>query len=395
MPEIDFLKKSLDIFDWTRDIYRKIHRNPELSGNEKMTSALVVEELVKLGIKYMENVGGHGVTGLLNGVDEGRCIILRADMDALCIQERTGLPYSSTVPGVMHACGHDSHTAMLLGAARILSQHRDKFKGAIKFIFQPSEESPPGGAKLMIEDGIMENPKPDAAFAIHVYPTIDCGKVAIGKGPVMASAGPFSITLTGPGGHASAPHETVDLITIAANLILSIQLIRTREFAPSIPMVITIGKITGGERRNAIASKVKMEGTIRTIDDNTMKKIKYRIKNLTKQMCDTWNASSQVKFLDGYPTTINDPEFASMVENSMAELLGDDSVIKEVQPQMAAEDFSYIAGMVPSVIIRIGCRNEETGCTEPLHSPFFKIDENTLKYGPACYAKVAMDFLNS
>ncbi|MCL5037736.1 MAG: amidohydrolase [Chloroflexi bacterium] len=395
MPGSEILKQAHDIHDWVKDIRRKIHEAPELSGQEKNTAALVAEKLKELGIEYRENVGGYGVVGLLAGKAGGRCIALRADMDALSISEQTGLPYASKIPGVMHACGHDAHTAMLLGAARILSMHKDKFGGSVKFIFQPSEETHPGGAVAMIKDGVMENPKPDAVFAIHVFQDIDCGRVSVGTGPILAADDSFTITLTGPGGHASAPHETVDLITLSAHLILLLQSIASRESDPVKPVVITIGKITGGERRNVIASRVVMDGTLRTLDEDLREHVIKRIKTLTEELCATWGAGAEVVFFEGYPVTVNDPAFTETVMISLENLLGRDAVLRTLRPKMAAEDFSYFAKYAPSTMIRLGTRNEEAGCTGPLHSPFFNLDENCLYYGAAIHAKIVLDFLSS
>lgn len=395
MSGSEILKQAHDIYDWIKDIRRKIHEDPELSGQEKKTAALVAEKLKELGIECREDIGGYGVVGLLSGKAGSRCIALRADMDALSILEQTGLPYASKIQGAMHACGHDAHTAMLLGAAKILSMHKDEFEGSVKFIFQPSEEKHPGGAVSMIKDGVMEDPKPDAVFAIHVFPDIDCGKISIGTGPVLAAEDSFTITLTGPGGHASAPHETVDLITLSAHLILLFQSIVSRESDPVKPVVITIGTITGGERRNVIASRVVMDGTIRTLDEDLREHVIKRIRTLTEELCATWGAGAEVIFLKGYPVTVNDPAFTETVTTSLEDLLGRDAVLSAPRPKMAAEDFSYFAKHAPSTMISLGSRNEEAGCNGSLHSPFFNLDENCLYYGAAIHAKIVLDFLPS
>jgi len=356
---------------------RRIHEHPELGFEEERTSALVEETLRGAGIAT-SRVAKTGVVGVLEGAKRGKVIALRADMDALPLDERSGEPFSSKVPGVMHACGHDAHTAMLLGAATSLAEERAQLAGTIKFFFQPAEEGP-GGALPMIEAGVMREPTVDAVAMLHVSPILPAGTLATRSGAMSASCDDFAIVIKGRGGHGAYPHGAVDTIPIAAEIVGAVQRIVSREIDPLQPVVISIGVIRGGYRRNIIADQTVLEGTIRCLDETVRKSIPGRLERIVKGICDAHRAHYDIEFELGYPSVFNDPALV----NRACAILRDagETVVELPEPSMGAEDFAYFAQAAPGVYLRLGVGFP--GIVDPpmTHSPEFRLDETALAVG--------------
>jgi carboxypeptidase Ss1 len=373
-------------------IRRQIHANPELSNFEIETSKLVAKYLRDLDLKVTEKVGGNGVVGLLNGEAPGNVVGLRADMDALPVEEEVDLPFKSKNPGVMHACGHDTHIAMLLGAAKILSQHRDELHGPVKFLFQPAEEDGGrGGAKPMIEDGAMENPKVDYVFGLHISSPYPSGTFALREGPIMAAPDGFKITIKGRGGHGSEPEETVDPIFVSNQVYSAIQGISSRMIKQTEPFVISVCTIHSGTRHNIIPDEAVLEGTIRTLNEKTRSKAKKLLSKITKSVCESLGASCTVEFIqDAYPVTVNDPATTKRVTEILRKIKGTKTI--ETDVILGAEDFSRFLQRAPGTYYFLGTINPKKGCTYPNHSSKFKVDEDVLKFGSASLAMLAMEF---
>ncbi len=359
------------------ELRRAIHKHPELGFEEHATAALVEAELDRLGIAH-RRLAKTGVVGVLRGASPGRVAALRADMDALPIQERTSLPFASEVPNVMHACGHDAHTAMLLGAAHVLAAQRERFVGSVVFLFQPAEEGP-GGAQPMIEEGALDDPPVDAVAMLHVDTRIEAGVVSITPGPVNASADELRIVVRGKGGHGASPHTAIDAIPAASAIVLALQNIASRETDPLGSVVVTIGTINGGYRNNIIADEVLMTGTLRAHDPVLRSQLEDRVRRIVEGVAAAYNARAEVQVTYGYPPVVNDAElardFAEIAEREAGVL------VKALPPTMGAEDFAYFAQRVPGVLIRLGIRNEASGAMHPGHSAEFQIDEAALPVG--------------
>ncbi|MDR1049141.1 MAG: amidohydrolase [Synergistaceae bacterium] len=374
-----------------------IHRCPELSTHEEKTAALVADALAGLGLEVKKNVGGHGVVGLLKGGGaKGKTVGLRADMDALPLQEDTGLPFASTVPGVMHACGHDTHTAMLLGAACVLTEMRDELPGAVKFIFQPAEElNPTGGAPGMIRDGVLENPRVDALFALHVWPGYETGKVITRAGALMGASDPISLTVKGRASHGSAPHQGIDAIMIAAQLVGGLQTIVSRTIAPLDSAVVSIGTIKGGVRYNVIADEVRMEGTVRTLSPTTQDRMQGLIERTAQGYARALGGDASLEYTRGYPPTLNAPELFALVSETVAASLGEGHFVSPDSPDLGGEDFSFFARERPSLMAWLGCRPVGKPMAEMavLHNNRFSPDEACFPWGVRFLASCAVDFL--
>ncbi|MFQ6125866.1 MAG: M20 family metallopeptidase [Candidatus Heimdallarchaeota archaeon] len=371
---------------------RDIHANPELGFQEVRTSKLIAERLSRLGLEVQTNIAETGVVGLLRGGRPGKTIALRADMDALSIQEQTGAEYQSQIPGVMHACGHDAHVAMLLGAAQILQELQVEIPGNIKFIFQPAEEGP-GGAAKMVEEGVLHNPDVDATIALHVDDETEVGQIKIKSGIATAAANAMRIKIQGKGGHAAYPHKSVDAIVVAAHVILALQTIVARETDPLDAVVVTIGVIEGGDRNNIIAEKVIMEGTIRTLNDVTRKATFSALQRITEQVCTAMRAECEIEILEGYPPGVNDPQLIGIFRKVAEELLGPENVKIAAVPEMGAEDFYEFGFGIPAAMFHLGIANKEKGITFPGHHPRYDIDEDALPLGVAILVASALNFL--
>ncbi len=366
---------------------RAIHRHPELGFQETRTAALVAERLRGLGVTVREQVAGTGVVGSLEGGRPGKTILLRADMDALPVHEAPGAEYASRVPGVMHACGHDAHTSMLLGAARILAARRDRLAGSVKFVFQPAEEGP-GGARPMIEAGVMRDPPVDLAFGLHLINDFPVGTVALRPGPVMASMDTIEIKVKGKGGHGALPHQAVDAIVVAAHVVTSLQTLASREISPTAPVVVTLGTIQGGFRHNVIAPEVSMTGTVRTFDEKLRKTFPERIERLVGHVCQAFRAEAEVRYEFGYPVTVNDPALTSFARDVAGEVVGA-ARIRTMEAMMGSEDMAYFLQAVPGCFLFLGSSNPAKGLTAPHHSPEFDFDEECLPLGVQLLVRLA------
>ena len=371
---------------------RRIHSNPELAFEEKETAALVAKELRRLGYRVKTGVGGTGVVGTLEGRVPGPVTALRADMDALPVAEPPGLSFRSRKDGVMHACGHDSHVAMLLGAAAILSKHRADLRGEVKLLFQPAEEAAElgGGARRMIADGALEDPDVDHIFGLHILSNFPSGTFALRPGPSMAASGTFTIRVKGKGGHGSAPHQTVDPIFTAAQVINALQGIKGRMIDPVEPSVVSVCSVHSGTRNNIIPDEAVLEGTMRTLSEPSRKRVAALVPRIAKSVCKTFGAEAEVEMEQAYPVTLNDPSTTEAVAGILRSVPGTSTI--EAPPLMIAEDFSFFLREVPGTYYFLGTRNERRGCIYPNHSSRFKIDEDVLKYGAASLALVALEF---
>ena len=376
---------------------RFIHMNPELSNREHETARLIASKLLSLGFEIRTGVAKTGVVAVLRGAQQGQTVALRADMDALPIQEQTGVAFESLNRGVMHACGHDIHTAIALGTAMILSDLKDKIRGNVKFIFQPAEEGAPrgeeGGAQLMIKEGALDNPEVGAIFGLHVWP-INIGRIASSDGFVMASSDSFRITITGKSAHGARPQEGIDAIVIAAQIIQSIQNIISRSNDPTDPAVITIGKITGGTRANILAEEAIMEGTVRTVNDINRVRIEQSIKNVVKGTAASFGADYSIDYKRGAPSLYNHPELAKNMAPTLLRVVGQPN-IEGIKPQMVAEDFSYFCQKVPGFYFMLGVKDPLDDNPAPLHNPSFNPDERSIPLGIKIMSHLILDFLDN
>lgn len=373
---------------------RHIHSNPELSFEEFKTSEFISEKLKSFGIESIK-VANTGVVGLIKGKNPDKKIIaLRADMDALPIIEQNEVPYKSKNVGVMHACGHDVHTSSLLGTARILSEVKEQFEGTIKLIFQPGEEKIPGGASLMIKDGVLKNPYPKNILGQHVATAIPVGKVGFRSGMYMASADEIYITVKGKGGHAAMPDKNIDPILIASHIIVALQQIVSRNCDPRIPCVLSFGKIVGMGATNIIPDEVKIEGTFRTMDENWRKEAKVKMKKMAEAIADGMGAVCEFIILQGYPYLQNEPELTGRMKRAAVDFLGEENVL-DLDIWMAAEDFAFYTQHIDACFYRLGVRNEAKGIISGVHTPTFNIDESALQVGSGLMAWLAIKELGN
>lgn len=376
------------------DIRRHIHANPELSYQEYNTAKFVAAKLREIGIEPKEGVATTGLTALIEGKNpEKKVIALRADMDALPIKEANDVPYKSTVEGVMHACGHDVHTSSLLGTARILQELKDEFEGSIKLIFQPGEEKNPGGASLMIKDGVLKNPAPHNIFGQHVMPLIPVGKVGFRPGMYMASADEIYLTVKGKGGHGAIPELLDDTVLITSHIIVALQQIISRRADPKKPTVLSFGKIEAKGATNIIPDEVKVEGTFRAMDEEWRSKAHELITNMAESIAKGMGATCEVYISKGYPYLENDPLTTETARNAAIEYVGEENVV-DLDLWMGAEDFSYYTQEIPACFYRLGTRNEAKGITSYVHTPTFNIDESALEIGSGLMAWLAIQSLN-
>ncbi len=362
------------------EVRHHLHANPELSYKEFETSKFVQSKLASFGIAF-EVMATTGIVGIIKGKNpDSRVIALRADMDALPIQEENEVNYKSKNPGVMHACGHDVHTTILLGAAKILNELKGDWEGTVKLVFQPGEERNPGGASYMIKEGVLENPRPQGIFGLHVHPGLDLGKLSFRKGRVMASADELYITIRSKGGHAAAPHLTADTILVASQLIVSLQQVISRNNNPTSPSVLSICSIQGGHTTNVIPSEVKLMGTFRAMDETWRSKAHELIRNQAKGIAEATGAEIDLHIDIGYPTVDNDPVLTETGWQLANAYMGKENV-SETEMRMGAEDFGYYTQVIPGCFYRLGVRNKEKGIIHNVHTPQFNIDERAIETG--------------
>lgn len=374
---------------------RHFHENPELAFEEVKTAAYVAERLQQLGVADIKTgVGVTGVTGLIRGgKGDGKVIMLRADMDALPILEEVNEEYKSKVDGKMHACGHDAHTAMLLGVARILMQHRDSFRGTVKLLFQPAEEVPPGGAQAMIKDGALEDPKVDAALGLHVASDMPAGQIGWRVGAGSAGSDRFRAVIKGRGGHAARPSKAIDPVVIAAQIVLALQTLVSRETDPMDSAVLSTTAVLAGEAFNVIPDTAELRGTVRTISTEARDHMEKRVPEVIKGISETMGAEVEITYIKGYPSLQNDAAMAEIVRAAAVEVAGEEHVI-ESELGLGGEDFSYFSLEVPSCFFRCGTRNEDRGIVWGHHHPKFDVEEEGFVNGMATMATAAINYLN-
>lgn len=361
---------------------RKIHENPELSLQEYETTKLVRQYLTDLGIENYPNGDSTGAVGILKGGKPGPVIALRADLDALKLTEATGLPFASKNPGICHACGHDLHTAVLLGTAKILKSYEKDLCGTVKFLFQPAEEGH-GGSKLMIENGALENPSVDYILACHTWPEMPGGSIGVRKGAMLGASDTFKLTVIGKGGHAAHPHKGIDPVVVAAHIITELQTIISRRVAPVDPVVITVGHLTAGTVSNIIPNEAVMEGTVRTQDPETRKKVADYIEQLALGTARAMGADAKLEYDFGYPPTMNDPAVIDEISEAVSDILGPQKLLQVPVSSMGSEDFAFYLEKVPGALFRIGTCDERPESSWALHNPSTLFDEKAISAGIA------------
>lgn len=383
-----------DIFKDVVGNRRHLHSNPELSFHEYETAAFVAARLDELKIPY-QKMADTGLVALIKGnIESDKVVALRADMDALPIDEANDVIYKSKNEGVMHACGHDVHTSSLLGTAKILQELKNEFGGTVKLIFQPAEEKLPGGASLMIKDGVLENPKPGAVIGQHVMPMIDTGKVGFRAGKYMASADEIYVTVKGKGGHAAQPQQNIDPVLITSHLIVALQQVVSRMNDPKLPCVLSFGKVIANGATNVIPNEVYLEGTFRTMDEVWRKEAHVRMKKLAEGLAESMGGSCDFNIVTGYPFLVNEERLTAQVRGFAEAYLGNENVV-DLDIWMAAEDFAYYSQVVDSCFYRLGTRNESRGITSSVHTPTFDVDEDALKISTGLMAYIALKRLGN
>ncbi|WP_294704438.1 amidohydrolase [uncultured Fusobacterium sp.] len=386
MKTIELAKKY---HDYVIKMRREFHKNPEASMQEYNTCKKIKEELEKIGVEY-KGIAGTGVIATIKGSQPGKCIALRGDIDALAVIEETGKEYSSKVDGLMHACGHDTHAAMLLGAVKVLKDMKDEIHGTVKFFFQPGEEVGKG-AKKMVEEGALEGV--DSIMGIHIASMLPVGTINAEAGARMAAADKFKITITGKGGHGSAPHQCIDPVVVGAATIMNLQSIVSRELSPLKPAVVTVGSINSGTRFNVIAPNAVLEGTVRYYEPDYYKTISEAIERIAKFTAETYRATAVVEYENAVKPTINDENCATLAQETAAKIVGKENVVM-VGPETGGEDFSEFSSIVPGVMTKLGAGNPQKGACYPHHHGKFEVDEDAFVYGVAYYSQYALDYLN-
>lgn len=372
---------------------RHLHANPELSYQEFNTAKFVVDKLKSFGLKPIEGIAKTGVVVLIEGKDPSKKVVaLRADMDALPIQELNQVSYKSKVEGVMHACGHDVHTSSLLGTAQILNEIRTEFEGSVKLIFQPGEEKHPGGASIMIAEGVLQNPEPASIIGQHVMPLIPVGKIGFREGKYMASSDEIYIRVIGKGGHGAAPELTIDPVVIAAHIIVALQQVISRNASPKEPTVLTFGKITADGATNIIPDEVKIAGTFRSLNEVWRQSGLKKIKKMAESIAEGMGGKCEVTISNGYPCLENNPELTRRIKAAAELYMGKENVV-DIDITLGSEDFAYYSQKIPASFYRLGTRNEAKGIISYVHTPTFDIDEDALKIGPGLMAWMAIQEL--
>jgi amidohydrolase len=387
------------------ELRHAIHQHPELGNREFETAALVAEHLRALGLEVRTEIAHTGVVGVLRGGRPGPVVAVRADMDALPVTEQTGLPFASTrrttwqgqEVGVMHACGHDIHVAVGLGTASVLAGMRDELAGTVLFIFQPAEEGAPpgeeGGAELMLEEGVFDDPTPEVAFALHALPSLEVGELGITSGPAMAAADQWSARIVGEQAHGAQPQESVDPVVMAAQAVMALQTIRSRNMSALDDGVVTVAIIRGGERSNIIPAEVYLEGTVRTFDPDVQDMIERRMSEILDGITRAGGGSFELTYNRGYPVTVNDPELTARMSPTLARVAGDEN-LHTLPPTTGAEDFSYFAQRVPGMYFRLGTTRPGT-TSGGLHTPTFTADDAAIPVGIRAMTALVLDYMEA
>ncbi|MEW8956327.1 M20 family metallopeptidase [Clostridium sp.] len=390
---IDFYREALKIEKEIIEIRRDFHQHPEIGFEEFRTSGKIKEFLEKEGIPYRE-VAGTGVCAIIEGKEKGKTIALRGDIDGLPLEDKKDASYKSKIEGRMHACGHDAHTSILLGAAKILNSHKDKIKGNVKLLFEPAEETV-GGARFMIKEGVLEEPYVDCILGLHVAEQIEVGKVGIKYGVFNAASNPFTIKIKGKGGHGAHPEDTVDPIVIACHVVTALQTIVSREIAPVYPGVVTVGAIHGGTAQNIIPSEVEIKGIMRTLTNEHRELVKRRLVEITEGICKAMRGDSEIDIEESYPCLYNDDKVMNHLKISAEKVLGKENINILEHPSMGVESFAYFSNERPSAFYFLGVQNKEKGIVNPAHGCYFDIDEKSLALGIAIQCTAAFDYLTS
>ena len=389
--EKTLIQEAQELIPALETIFCTLHEHPELGNEETQTSSLIRRRLEDLGIEYAV-MAGTGTAAIIRGGRPGRTIGFRADIDALPITEETGLPYASQTPGVMHACGHDFHTAALLGAAELLQKHRAGLPGSVKLFFQPDEEGD-GGAARMIASGCMESPHVDAMLCCHVESGIPTGTISVRSGPICAASNPFTITLRGRGSHGAKPHLGTDVIVAGAQLITALQTIASRRTSPTDPVVVTVGSFHSGTAGNILPEEARLSGILRTMGGPARARVKSDFRSLVTGIAAAMGVEAEITLVDGYPGCLNDPAMTGLVRRSAAKLLGGKNVLELPEPSLGTDDFGYFSEAVPGCYYYVGVGSETKGFTAPNHNPRFAVDPDALPLAAALHAQTAIDFL--
>ncbi len=379
---------------WLVDVRRDLHQHPELAFEEVRTAQIMADNLKAFGLDVKKDLGRTGVVGLLTNDGKAPTVAIRGDMDALPIQEENDVPYASLNPGVMHACGHDAHTTIILGVARFLAENPDflgDHSGQVKFIFQPAEEGR-AGAAAMIRDGVLSDPPVDVIFGAHMVHTLPVGTVGLTPGPALAAFDRIEIKVTGKGGHAARPESTVDPVVTSSYLVTALQSIVSRNVNPLESAVLSIGSITAGNAFNVIPGSAVLVGTLRTLSNEVRELARKRIRDMAEQVAGAFGAKAEVDIEEGYPVMLNDPDCTAFARQTLETQFGKDP-IRDIPPVMASEDFSYYLQQVPGTFFRLGCGNVDRGITHSIHSPRFDIDEDVLPFGVAVFSELIRSYL--
>ncbi|MEO2021015.1 MAG: amidohydrolase [Pirellulaceae bacterium] len=391
MQREQVLKEAQSIQEWIVERRRQLHRHPELMYEEVKTSQLVRDTLDELGVSYRSPIAETGVLATI-GNGDGPCVALRADMDALPIHEQADVAFRSEVDGKMHACGHDCHTSMLLGAARLLKEREDEIQGTVKLLFQPAEEGGAGGHR-MSEEGALDNPQVERIFGLHVWPILETGSIGACEGTFLAAAGFMEITVRGRGGHAAMPQYTIDPVVAAAKIVTELQTIVSREIDPLDSAVVSVTAIHGGQASNVIPEEVQMKGTLRSLTVEGLQGLQQRVREIATHVGSAHRCEVTVEFPGhDYPPTVNDGSLWNKIREIAGQMLGDENVF-EVPPVMGGEDFAYYTQRVPGCFVGLGVRNEAAGATYMVHHPMFKADEAALPIGTALHVNFALESL--
>lgn len=387
----ELLREARAAAPFLEEIFYTLHKNPELGRREHQTVALITAELEKMGIEAVP-MADTGVMGVIRGWQDGPTIGFRADIDALPIREETGLPYGSQNPGVMHACGHDFHTAALLGAAKMLMERRSQLRGNVKLFFQPDEEGD-GGAARMIAEGCMKEPQVDAVFACHIESDIPTGTVSVRSGPICAASNPFAVTLRGVGTHGAKPHQGTDVIVAGSQIVTALQTISSRRTSPTEPVVVTVGSFHAGTAGNILPEEAKITGIMRTMGGEARQRVKDDFRAIVSGVAAAMGVEAQIEIFESYPGCRNDGAMTALLRKAAGELLGESNVLELAEPSLGTDDFGFFSDAAPGCYYYIGVGNREKGFVYPNHNPRFAADPDALPYAAALHVKVVLEYL--